>query len=195
MLDEYRAVREERFSTASTRTQASAGLLVVGLQQRLLSSIEAFAQSLAVHQRTVERQRRAAAATAVSDAQLLLASPGSDDEHGMSSDDELIADEAALIEAVTEATECERPRDEVDRTISRREQELLAEMEQIAERSRHVPDYKMLRLIDWIRENLCPGLPPFGQRRRRSAASVGAAQGADLHRKPGRHQALPAVDS
>ena len=37
-------------------------------------------------------------------------------------------------------------------------------MEEIAERSRHVPDYKTLRLIDWIRENLCPGLPPFGQR-------------------------------
>ena len=37
-------------------------------------------------------------------------------------------------------------------------------MEKIAERSRHVPDYKTLRLIDWIRENLCPGLPPFGQR-------------------------------
>jgi hypothetical protein len=27
-----------------------------------------------------------------------------------------------------------------------------------------VPDNKTLRLIDWIRENLCPGLPPFGQR-------------------------------
>ena len=37
-------------------------------------------------------------------------------------------------------------------------------MEEIAERSRHVPDYKTLRLIDWIRENLCPALPPFGQR-------------------------------
>ena len=61
LLDEYRAVREERFSGTSTRTQASAALLVVGLQQRLLSSIEAFAQSLKVHQHTVERQRRAAA--------------------------------------------------------------------------------------------------------------------------------------
>ena len=38
---------------SSSRTQAAAGLLVVGLQQRLLSSIEAFARSLAVHRRTV----------------------------------------------------------------------------------------------------------------------------------------------
>jgi superfamily II DNA or RNA helicase len=168
LLDEYRAVREMRFSGTSTRTQASAGLLVVGLQQRLLSSIEAFAQSLKVHQRTVERQRRAAAmigeATVVSDAQLLLASPGPDDERGSSSDEELDADEAALIEAVTEASESVHLADEAVRTISQRERELLAEMEEIAERSRHVPDYKTLRLIDWIRENLCPALPRFGQR-------------------------------
>jgi Trypsin-like peptidase domain len=36
--------------------QAAAGLLVVGLQQRLLSSIEAFARSLKVHRATVARQ-------------------------------------------------------------------------------------------------------------------------------------------
>ena len=57
LLDEYRTAREERFAQTSSRTQAAAGLLVVGLQQRLLSSIEAFARSLEVHRRTVERQR------------------------------------------------------------------------------------------------------------------------------------------
>ena len=177
LLDEYRAVREERFSGTSTRAQASAGLLVVGLQQRLLSSVEAFAQSLKVHQRTLERKRRSAApaaeATAAREARLLLASPGPDDERGASTDEELYADEAALFEAVTEATESVLPGAEADSAISRREQELLAEMEQIAERSRHLPDHKMLRLIDWIRENLCPGLPSFGQR----AAGVPAAWG------------------
>src|SRR5688572_29314238 len=40
LLDEYRAAREERFAQGSSRAQAAAGLLVVGLQQRLLSSIE-----------------------------------------------------------------------------------------------------------------------------------------------------------
>src|SRR6476620_10932385 len=56
LLDEYRTLREQRFSGTSKRTQASAGLLVVGLQQRLLSSIEAFARSLETHRRTVEHQ-------------------------------------------------------------------------------------------------------------------------------------------
>src|SRR5450755_3456168 len=40
LLDEYRTAREERFASTTRRAQAAAGLLVVGLQQRLLSSIE-----------------------------------------------------------------------------------------------------------------------------------------------------------
>ena len=37
------------------KKQASAALLITGLQQRLLSSIEAFARTLRVHRRTVEK--------------------------------------------------------------------------------------------------------------------------------------------
>ena len=48
--------REHRHENASNKARAAAGLLVVGLQQRLLSSIEAFARSLRVHRATVERQ-------------------------------------------------------------------------------------------------------------------------------------------
>ena len=55
LLDEYRTLRDRRFATATPRGRAAAGLLVVGLQQRLLSSIEAFAVSLKRHRRTVER--------------------------------------------------------------------------------------------------------------------------------------------
>ena len=56
LLDEYRTLRDRRFATATARGRAAAGLLVVGLQQRLLSSIEAFARSLERHRGTVERQ-------------------------------------------------------------------------------------------------------------------------------------------
>jgi len=44
LLDEYRTAREERFASTSRRAQAAAGLLVVGLQQRLLSSIGLWAR-------------------------------------------------------------------------------------------------------------------------------------------------------
>ena len=64
LLDEYRTAREERHESASSKARAASGLLVVGLQQRLLSSIEAFARSLKVHRATVERQRMKAGAEA-----------------------------------------------------------------------------------------------------------------------------------
>lgn len=68
LLDEYRTAREKRFASTSRRAQAAAGLLVVGLQQRLLSSIEAFARSLKVHRATVARQwEKAQAAAAEAD--------------------------------------------------------------------------------------------------------------------------------
>jgi superfamily II DNA/RNA helicase len=170
LLDDYRAVREQRFEGASSRTQASAGLLIVGLQQRLLSSIEAFAQSLAVHRRTVERQRQTAEASAATpstgtaEVQLLLQPPGPDDERGSLSDDQLEADEAALFEAVTTATEAAAPSAEATDALRRREDQLLEQMAAIAEHWRAVPDNKTLRLIDWIREHLSPELPALGER-------------------------------
>ena len=48
LLDQYRALREERLAGESRRTQSASGLLITGLQQRLFSSIGAFAKTLAV---------------------------------------------------------------------------------------------------------------------------------------------------
>jgi superfamily II DNA or RNA helicase len=162
LLDEYRTAREERFADSSSRAQAAAGLLVVGLQQRLLSSIEAFARSLAVHRATVERQRSRSLekdVTAQPDLQLLVSTPGPDDEEAEWTDDQLEAAEAKAIEQATATADEAAP---ADAAAWNREQELLDRMEAIAERSRHQPDAKMRRLIDWIRDNLCPGLPPLG---------------------------------
>ena len=64
LLDEYRILREQRLSTETRRVQTASGLLICGLQQRLFSSIEAFARTLRVHRRTVERQWQSARAEA-----------------------------------------------------------------------------------------------------------------------------------
>ncbi len=56
LLNEYRSTREERLKNESKSKQAASGLLIIGLQQRLLSSIEAFAKTLKVHRNTVMRQ-------------------------------------------------------------------------------------------------------------------------------------------
>ena len=170
VLDDYRTLREERNAAASKRARAAAGLLVVGLQQRLLSSVEAFARSLAVHRRTVENQwaKTGAGATAGSEEgdlelPLLLAAPGPDDDRASWTDEELEAEEKAEIEAAATATEAASDRDPAAEALWRREQELLDRMQEIAEGARHRLDAKALRLIDWIREHLCPGLPPFGE--------------------------------
>src|SRR5690606_27843086 len=88
LLDEYRKRREERLNSETKRKQAGAGLLITGLQQRLLSSVEAFARTLRVHRKTVKRQweefqakRAAAPATpALGLFDLLNAPVGSDDD-------------------------------------------------------------------------------------------------------------------
>jgi superfamily II DNA or RNA helicase len=170
LLDEYRTAREERLAGSTRRTQAAAGLLVVGLQQRLLSSIEAFARSLKVHRATVEKrweqhQSDAAAEPArAGQLGLVTSTPDADDERGDWEPEQLEAEELAQIEAATAADEADVPHDSETEARWQRERELLDRMQAIAEDVRHVPDAKVHRLIDWIRENLCPGLPPFGRR-------------------------------
>lgn len=170
LLDEYRTVREERFAAASRRSQASAGLLVVGLQQRLLSSIEAFARSLKVHRATIERQRERAgsaspdvsAETPAATATLLTEVPDADDERAEMTPEEEENEEQRLVEATTEAAEAGSPRDAAASALLRREKALLDTMEAIAEKHRCLPEAKTRFLITWIREHLCPGLPDFG---------------------------------
>jgi superfamily II DNA or RNA helicase len=171
LLDEYRTAREERFASTARRAQAAAGLLVVGLQQRLLSSIEAFARSLKVHRATAEKQWEKgrtgtadAAKPADIDTQLLTTAPDADDEQGEWAPNELEAEEAAQIEAATLTAESDARHDAATTALWRREQSLLNKMQETAEETRHLPDAKIRRLVDWLRENLCPKLPQFGQR-------------------------------
>lgn len=167
LLDQYRAAREERFAAATRRARAAASLLVVGLQQRLLSSIEAFARSLKVHRETAAREWRrcdaGGAAPPADPAPLLTSTPGADDESGEWTPDELEAEEAAAVEAASRAAEAGAPGDQAAQRLFSREQTLLDEMTAIAGQARHLPDAKARRLIDWIREHLCPDLPPFGR--------------------------------
>ena len=168
LLDQYRSLREQRYRSASGQAQASAGLLVIGLQQRLLSSIEAFARTLKKHRATVERiwqeeERKAPRRKVAPEENLLTGSIGSDDDRGVWSQEQREAEEDAQIEAVTAEAEAASPRDEAARASWEREKALLAEMAEVAEASRALPDAKVRHFLQWIRENLCPGLPEFGQ--------------------------------
>jgi hypothetical protein len=163
LLDEYRSVREERFASTAKRTQAAAGLLVVGLQQRLLSSTEAFARSLKVHRATVERQWDKGANASTVDLELFTSSSDADDERAEWTDDQREAEEKAEIEAMTSSAEAEAPRDASAQALWKKEQNLIDQMQKVADQTRHLPDAKVRELIKWTRANLCPGLPQFGE--------------------------------
>jgi len=49
--------------------------------------------------------------------------------------------------------------DAVSRGLFAREQKLLDEMTEIAESARGLPDARIRKLVEWIRQNQCPGLP------------------------------------
>jgi superfamily II DNA or RNA helicase len=167
LLNEYRTAREDRLSTTSKRSQAAAGLLVVGLQQRLLSSIEAFARSLKVHRATAERQWEkagpvSASIIAIKTDTLFAFAPDADDERAAYTPEEAEIEELNEIEAVTVAAEAEFEHNKAAEALWNQEKALLDRMQDIAEHHRHVPDAKTRYLINWIREHLCPGLPAFG---------------------------------
>ncbi len=170
LLDEYRQLRELRLKNETKRKQAAAGLLITGLQQRLLSSVEAFARTLRVHRRTVQRQwdeaHGAKPPTSTQPGQLeLLAAPvGADDDRAALAEEELHAEEEAQIEAASAAT-LGPLTDAAAKALFAREQKLLDEMTELAEAARGVPDARVRRLIQWIREKMCPALPQPGKPR------------------------------
>jgi hypothetical protein len=213
LLDRYRELREQRLKGETKRKQAAAGLLITGLQQRLLSSIEAFARTLRVHRRTVQRQwdeahgegvvtavdrgggqqvlpgfaetlaaeplaaaarfdRRRTDRTADSQSrdagdkhlELLAAGVDADDDRATWSEEQLQAEEDAQVAAVSAAT-IGPLIDPEAKALFAREKQLLDEMAEIAESARGLPDARVRRLFQWIRENMCPGLPEPGARR------------------------------
>ena len=161
LLEEYRTARESRYAGATKRQQAEAALLVSGLQQRLLSSIEAFAKTLRVHRATMERiwageQTAAAAPTAA--LSLLTESPDSDDERSQQTEEDQSAETDAAVVAATLATSGRNESADIAR-----ERELLDSMEQISGAARGQPDARVRHLIEWIRQHMCPGVRLSGE--------------------------------
>ncbi len=157
LLDEYRQVRQLRLAGATKRKQAEAFLLVSHLQQRLLSSVEAFARTLAVHRRTMERLWAADASATPPPEQkaqfdLLADKIDSDDDRSQLSEEEQESLASQAVEAVTAATAGNATSENIAR-----EKILLAEMEKVADQGRSQPDARIRYLIEWIRQRMCPG--------------------------------------
>jgi hypothetical protein len=72
-------------------------------------------------------------------------------------EEEVRAEEESQVESATAASTAG-----AGAGIAPREQELLDEMTRIAEETRGLADPRVRFLIDWIRTNMCPGLPQIG---------------------------------
>lgn len=163
LLDDYRKLREARLSGESKRKQAASGILLTGLQQRLLSSIEAFARTLRIHRRTVERQFEEGKASETTPApvgmfDLLTGGIGNDDDRATLPEEQLEAEAELQVAAATAASLGEPSAKEV----FAKELMLLEAMGEIADASRHKPDARIAKLLEWMRANMCPKLGSRG---------------------------------
>jgi hypothetical protein len=159
LLQAYRSARQARLADAP-KSRRDAGMLVLtSLQKRLLSSIEAFARTLAVHKSALERRAAKSRETTTlssSEAELLHEAPGADDDRAELPEDELEAEDDAAVET---ASQVQAGGD----VASTEELALLREMADIADAGRYQPDTRIRELLAWLREHLCAGIPAPGE--------------------------------
>lgn len=139
----------QRYTELCAPASGQGRLPFIHLQQRLLSSPEAFARTLEAHAQGLAKKGGPVAAP--EQRKLKLAEGGdveADPEtHGVS--DEALADEAEATVRRASAT-LPSPTDEA--------RALLSEMRALAEKARRQPDAKTLALLAWLRENACPSV-------------------------------------
>jgi ERCC4-related helicase len=156
-LAEYTEILERRLAGATNRTKAAGKLVTIALQKRLLSSIEAFARTLAVHRRNAVKtglsatQKKADVAPAPRAQAALFALD--DDGSDLTEEQTSELDEVEVARATKAGASAED---------DARAKTLLDEMTALADASRDLPDAKIRALVDFIRSNQCHELPPLG---------------------------------
>ena len=187
-LDSYRCRRDARLSQESRLRQIAAGLVIGCLQKRLLSSIDAFAKTLAVHRRAVMRALQESStghlgSSTIADLEMLTrdidpdltASGDPEIDDALSLDDEKAQEpglgasaEAELDSLLDLATVASADASDVGkREALEGELALVDEMAEIAETARYNHDPRVRKLLEWIDESMCQGV-----RRERSGRPV-----------------------
>ena len=176
-LDAYRRRREERLKD-EPRSRRNAGKLVIGnLQKRLLSSIHAFARTLSVHRKSVARMlEKAAKAEELSDAMVEELKPltagldvdwgpveleesAHENDKGTQRRERTDHDDAELGDEMARATAASSDASrESHQALLETELAMIEEMYTIADESRDEPDARIDNILDWMDENMCPGL-------------------------------------
>lgn len=152
-LAEYSDLLERRLAGSNNRTKAAGKLVTIALQKRLLSSVEAFARTLAVHRRNAAKTAPVPAGKAPDAPSPQVALPLEDPRDtgdDLTEEQTVDLDEVEIARATRAGASAEE---------DARAKRLLDEMTSIAEGARDLPDQKIRALVDWIRQNQCPDLP------------------------------------
>ncbi|TXL71235.1 DEAD/DEAH box helicase [Vineibacter terrae] len=157
-LADYGVLRMKRIAGLPAHKASMAKLAFVGLQQRLLSSVAAFARTLKVHRatllRVIEGENAARVAAA---AQAFVEGPTSDDSAELGLEDQIAetaidADDDATAEAATALGVADAAADDL-----RAELAAVEAMLALAERHASRPDARVDWLVAWIKANLLAG--------------------------------------
>jgi SNF2 family DNA or RNA helicase len=153
LLQQYKEAKEARVKNSKSKAGKSAGLVLVGLQQRLLSSPEAFFKTLKVHKAAFEKNNPKAGTKAFNEESYLVLNKGIDQDSDLAelSQEELDGIESSMVEELTQFSN-----EEANTELLVKEQKLLNEMMVIAEKNRYATDGKMKHLLEWIKNNQCP---------------------------------------
>jgi hypothetical protein len=151
MLKRYSEMRSNRLAHSPAAEAAHGRLAFVGLQQRLLSSIAAFAGTLRVHRTSLAKRARAAAEAA---AVFTAGAPLQEDE----AIDEAATEQALQLEedAATEAATAIGAIGATDQELAA-ELALVDEMLVIAEQHKDRADARVTWLETWVRTNMASG--------------------------------------
>lgn len=154
LLAHYGVLRDKRIAGLARSKAALARLVYVGLQQRLLSSIPAFARTLSVHRASLQRLIEGEATRASSAAKAFVASLEIEDE----ATDEKLALEALDADVDASAVAATQA-GAADATAAQLSHELAAvdAMLTIAETSRTRPDARIVWLKTWIARHQLDG--------------------------------------
>ncbi len=154
-FDAYRALREAQLAKDSRSKQAQAHLVMVSLQKRLLSSVEAFSRTIRVHRDAIRRAATGVVGPAApADLELLLGAVVADDDRASANPDALEQQAEAALAVASAATVGDSERlSGVAMALA-----ALDELVDLANQHRDEDDARVKRIIDWIDEAQCPGV-------------------------------------
>ena len=153
-LAEYTEILEKKLGGAGNKAKGFGRLVSIALQKRLLSSVEAFARTLAVHRKNAAKSI-AAVIPKATEPPIALSLFSEDNDEDIPDEQLAESEDVEVARATLAGASAED---------DARAKKLLDEMTAIAEASRDRPDAKFRSLLNWMREHQCSDLPQLGQK-------------------------------